>query len=81
MATVIRAKNLGERYQTILSNGRHSIIGDEPIASSGTDLGMGPSELLLSGLALCKVATVRFIEEERLGDRGGKSRNETGSSP
>ena len=61
MATIIKIKNLPEGYQSIITNGTHSIIGDEPIKSKGTDLGLGPSELVLSGLAMCKVATVRFI--------------------
>lgn len=39
----------------------HTIVGDEPVKSKGTDLGLSPSELMLSGLAMCKVATVRFI--------------------
>lgn len=61
MATVINIKNLQEGFQSIISNGKHSIIGDEPIASKGTDLGMAPSELVLSGLALCKAGTIRYI--------------------
>ena len=61
MATVIKIKNLPEGYQSIITNGTHTIIGDEPIKSKGTDLGLDPSELVLSGLAMCKVATVRFI--------------------
>jgi putative redox protein len=61
MATTIKIKNLPEGYQSIISNGTHSIVGDEPVKSKGTDLGLSPSELVLSGLALCKVATVRFI--------------------
>lgn len=61
MATVIKIKNLPEGYQSIITNGTHTIIGDEPIKSKGTDLGLSPSELVLSGLAMCKVATVRFI--------------------
>ncbi len=61
MATLIKIKNLPEGYQSIISNGTHTIIGDEPIKSRGTDLGLSPSELVLSGLAMCKVATVRFI--------------------
>ncbi len=61
MATVIKIKNLPEGYQSIITNGNHSIVGDEPVASKGTDLGLAPSELVLSGLALCKVATVRYI--------------------
>ena len=61
MATVIKIKNLSEGYQSIITNGTHTIIGDEPVKSKGTDLGLSPSELVLSGLAMCKVATVRFI--------------------
>lgn len=61
MATNIKLKNLPTGYQTIISNGRHSILGDEPINSKGTDLGFSPTDLVLSGLAMCKVATVRFI--------------------
>jgi putative redox protein len=65
MATVIKIKNLPEGYQSIISNGTHSIVGDEPIKSNGTNLGMSPSELVLSGLALCKVATVRYIARQK----------------
>lgn len=61
MATIVKIKNLPEGYQSIITNGTHTIIGDEPIKSNGTDLGLSPSELVLSGLAMCKVATVRFI--------------------
>lgn len=61
MATQIKIKNLPEGYQSIITNGKHSIVGDEPVTSKGTDLGFSPSELVLSGLALCKVATVRYI--------------------
>ena len=57
----IKIKNLPNGYQSFITNGRHSLIGDEPLKSRGTDLGMSPSELILSGLALCKVATVRYI--------------------
>ena len=61
MASQIKIKNLPTGYQTIISNGRHSIIGDEPINSKGTDLGFSPTDLILSSIAMCKVATVRFI--------------------
>lgn len=61
MATTIKIKNLPEGYQSIISNGTHSIVGDEPLNSKGTDLGFSPSDLILSSLAMCKVATVRFI--------------------
>lgn len=65
MATKISIKNLPEGYQSILSNGRHTVIGDEPVASTGTDLGFSPSDFLLSALAFCKAATVRFIARKK----------------
>ncbi len=61
MATQIKIKNIPEGYQSIITNGTHTIIGDEPIKSKGTDLGLAPTELVLAGLGMCKVATVRFI--------------------
>lgn len=61
MATQIKIKNLPEGFQSIITNGKHTIIGDEPLSSKGTDLGLAPSELVLAGLAMCKVATVRYI--------------------
>ncbi len=61
MATEIKIKNLPEGYQSIITNGKHTIIGDEPLKSKGTGLGFGPSDFVLSGLAMCKVATIRFI--------------------
>ena len=42
MATTIKVKNLPTGYQTIISNGKHSLIGDEPVSSKGTDLGFSP---------------------------------------
>jgi len=35
------------------------------LSSNGTDLGLGPSELVLAGLAMCKVATVRYIARKK----------------
>jgi len=65
MATIIKTKNLPQGFQTILSNGRHSVLADEPTKSGGTDLGFSPSDLLLSSLAMCKVATVRYIARKK----------------
>ncbi len=61
MPTELNLKNTPTGYQTIISNGRHAVLGDEPLNSKGTDLGFSPTDFLLSGLAMCKVATVRFI--------------------
>ena len=65
MATKINIKSLPIGYQSIISNGRHAIVSDEPLTSKGTDLGFSPEELILSALASCKVATVRFIARKK----------------
>ena len=61
MATEINIKNIPTGFQSIITNGKHTILGDEPIKSKGTDLGLAPTELVLAGLGMCKVATVRYI--------------------
>lgn len=61
MGKKINIKNIPIGYQSIINNGKHAIVGDEPISSKGTDLGFSPEDLILSSLAMCKVATVRYI--------------------
>ena len=65
MATEIKIKNIPEGYQSIITNGKHTIIGDEPVEVKGTDLGMSPTELLLSGISMCKVATIRNVARRK----------------
>ncbi|MFM9950643.1 MAG: OsmC family protein [Saprospiraceae bacterium] len=65
MATKIKIKNIPIGYQSIISNGRHAIVGDEPLTSKGTDKGFSPEDLILAALASCKVATVRFVARKR----------------
>ena len=75
MATEIKIKNIPVGFQSIISNGRHSILGDEPERSKGTDLGFSPEDLILSSLAFCKVATVRYIARKKgweIGNVDGK---------
>ena len=65
MATEIKIKNIPTGYQSIISNGRHAVIGDEPINAKGTDLGFSPVEFLLAGISMCKVATVRNVARRK----------------
>lgn len=65
MATEINIKNIDKGYQTIISNGKHTIIGDEPIDVKGTDLGMTPTQLVLAGISMCKVATIRNVARRK----------------
>lgn len=65
MATNIKIKGLPVGYQSIISNGRHAIVGDEPITGKGTDQGFSPEDLILAALASCKVNTVRFVARKK----------------
>lgn len=79
MATTIKLKNLPEGYQTVISNGKHSILADEP-QPGGTDLGFSPIDLLLSSLGLCKVTTIRYIARKNnwvIGDVRAELNHET----
>jgi putative redox protein len=46
-------------YQVEISDGKHTIISDEPVPI-GTDEGMGPVDLLLAALASCVVITLHM---------------------
>lgn len=75
----IKLKNLPEGYQTVITNGKHSILADEP-QPGGSDLGFSPVDLLLSSLGLCKVTTVRYIARKNnwnLGDVKAELSHET----
>lgn len=65
MSTKINIKNLPVGYQSFISNGKHAILGDEPIPAKGTDLGFSPVELLLAGISMCKVATIRNVARRK----------------
>ncbi|RYJ44219.1 OsmC family protein [Flavobacterium beibuense] len=65
MATTISVRNLPIGFQSIISNGSHGILGDEPLETNGTGLGFSPRELLLGAIGMCKAATVRFIANKR----------------
>lgn len=61
MGKKINIKNLSTGFQSLITNGNHAMIGDEPNGSGGTNLGFSPEDLILSSIAMCKVATVRYI--------------------
>ncbi len=70
MGAKINIKNLPVGYQSVISNGRHAVIGDEPIPAKGTDLGFSPVEFVLAGISMCKVATIRNLARRKGWDIG-----------
>jgi putative redox protein len=45
MGKKISIKKPTYRIPILITNGRHAIVGDEPAASAGTDLGFSPDSL------------------------------------
>ncbi len=64
MSQVI-AKIDNANYRTILSNGRHEIIADEPTSLKGTNLGPTPYEFLLMSLGSCIAITLRMYADRK----------------
>lgn len=64
-STVIHAQFEGKNYTTLISNGKHQIITDEPIEDGGQDKGLNPFELILAGLATCTTATVKMYADRK----------------
>ena len=61
----ITARNTTTGYQTVVSNGTHGYVADEPISHHGTDLGFAPYDLLLASLAACKTMTIRYVARQK----------------
>ncbi|HMP14422.1 MAG TPA: OsmC family protein [Saprospiraceae bacterium] len=68
--TSITATLGAENFYTRLTDGTHTIIGDEPLDTGGQDQGLDPYELVLAGLALCKAATMRLYAQRKGWDTG-----------
>src|SRR5205085_819274 len=56
---VVAESNLGKLGQMLL-DGRHVLLGDEPVEVGGEDGGPGPYELLLMALGACTAMTLRM---------------------
>jgi putative redox protein len=49
----------------------HQALCDEPLADGGANLAMTPTELFLSSLASCKLATMRMVAQRKQWDTTG----------
>lgn len=63
--TKVKATIGKDRYKTVIQTDNHSLIGDEPTESGGTDLGPDPYEFILAGLATCTAATLRMYADRK----------------
>ena len=61
----VQAYMADDHYKSVISNGRHELIADEPLKVGGEDLGFAPEELLCSALAACTNATLRMYADRK----------------
>jgi putative redox protein len=54
-----------DHYRVLLTAGKNTIIGDEPVTNGGHDEGMNPHEILASALGACTCATVRMYADRK----------------
>lgn len=62
---MITATIHNEKYQTLITNGTHTIIADEPETNGGRYLGPSPGEILCSALAACSTITMRMYADRK----------------
>lgn len=63
--TSVKSQFQGNNYTTLISNGNHQIIADEPIIDGGQDKGLNPFELILAALATCTTATLKMYADRK----------------
>lgn len=57
--------SLVDNYQVHIVAGNHSWTGDEPESAGGDDRGPAPYEMLLGGLAACKIITMQMYAQRK----------------
>ncbi len=65
--------DLIENTRVTISNGRHTILSDEPVEKGGEDTGPAPYELLLASLASCTLITLQLYASHKGIELGGVS--------
>lgn len=50
---------------TLITEGNHQVLADEPASENGTDLGPSPDELLMMSLASCTAITLRMYADRK----------------
>ena len=57
--------HLRENFQVEVQAGEHTLLIDEPASVGGDDQGPNPYDVLLAGLAACKLITVRMYARRK----------------
>lgn len=52
-------------YQVAISNGKHALLGDEPVSVGGSDTGPAPYEYVAAALGACTTITMRMYANRK----------------
>lgn len=64
-AQIVAQLNLADGFTTQISNGRNSLVADEPKNVGGDDFGLAPFELLQAALGACTNMTLKLYAERK----------------
>jgi putative redox protein len=62
---MIRAKLAGPAYRVEIDAAGHDLVADEPPDNGGQDVGPGPFDLVVAGLAACTLITLRMYADRK----------------
>ena len=65
MAITVSGSIGTDHYQATLHTESHTLLADEPTHNGGQDKGPTPSQIVLSGLAACKLITTRMYADRK----------------
>ena len=60
-----------QNFETEITNGKHTLLADEPHKLGGNDAGLTPRELLHASLASCSAITMRMYGNRKGWELGG----------
>ena len=62
---MVHAKQGAEPYRVDIAAAGHDVVADEPPANGGRNVGPGPFDLVVAGLAACTLITLRMYAERK----------------
>jgi putative redox protein len=62
---MVHATQGAEPYRVDIVAAGHEVVADEPPSNGGRDVGLGPFDLVVAGLAACTMITLRMYAERK----------------
>ena len=59
----VQVSTTDAKFTVTIDTAQHALLGDEPVAMGGDDLGPGPYDLLLAALGSCTAMTIKLVAD------------------